>query len=351
MLDRVQQYARRDRSADRPAASTLEGVSETRSGRPRASSREVLAEAACELFLERGYDATSVSDITRRVGVSRSSFFNYFSSKADVLWRALDERIASLGDRLRDETVPDLDSGLRAAVSAVVSGLQPDSLALAWAQSDAMGLTDELAREASVRRGRIADAVGAHLRQSGVDPLRADVLGAAYGGAVLAAIRHWARAGAGRVSLPEVVADALDAVPSAARAGAVRQLRVVVRADDIDDAVRFFRDALGMPERASFEGDGDARVVILSAGSATLELANAAQVDMIDAVETDGDAPSERIRLALEVDDARALTDTLAASGAHVEATARRTPWGSRNSRLRAPAELQVTLFDESAEA
>ena len=68
-------------------------TSTSRAGRPKASSRETLAEAACELFLERGYDATSVADITQRAGVSRSSFFNYFSSKSDVLWSGLDARI------------------------------------------------------------------------------------------------------------------------------------------------------------------------------------------------------------------------------------------------------------------
>ena len=76
-----------------------------RAGRPRASSRETLAEAACELFLERGYEATSIADIATRAGVSRSSFFNYFSSKGDILWAAFDERvdaaIAELASRER----------------------------------------------------------------------------------------------------------------------------------------------------------------------------------------------------------------------------------------------------------
>ena len=53
-----------------------------RAGRPRALSRETLAEAACELFLEQGYEATSIAEIATRAGVSRSSFFNYFWSKA-----------------------------------------------------------------------------------------------------------------------------------------------------------------------------------------------------------------------------------------------------------------------------
>lgn len=319
---------------------------QTRSGRPRASSREVLAEAACELFLERGYDATSVSDITTRAGVSRSSFFNYFSSKADVLWGGLDERIAALAERLRHDGASPVDPAVRAAVNAVVADLQPDSLALAWAQSDAMGLSDELSREAAVRRARIADAVAERLRRGGVEPLRADVIAAAYGGAVLGAIAHWAGIGAGRVDLGDVLADALDAVPVVA---GVRQLRVVVRADDFDTALAFYRDALGLPQRAAYAGAGGARVAILDAGAATLELANPAQVAMIDSVETAGDAPSDGIRIGFEVTDAAEATARLDGAGAGVQAEPRVTPWGSRNSRLRAPAGLQLTLFEEHA--
>ena len=78
---------------------------------------------------------------------------------------------------------------------------------------------------------------------------------------------------------------------------AVRQLRLVVQVDDLDAALRFYRDALGLTERAAFEGDGDARVAILEAGVATLELANPAQVRMIDGLETDGDT-SDLLRVA-----------------------------------------------------
>ena len=47
---------------------------------------------------------------------------------------------------------------------------------------------------------------------------------------------------------------------------AVRQLRLVVEAEDYDAAVAFYRDALGLTEQAAFEGEGDARVMILNAG-------------------------------------------------------------------------------------
>jgi catechol 2,3-dioxygenase-like lactoylglutathione lyase family enzyme len=126
----------------------------------------------------------------------------------------------------------------------------------------------------------------------------------------------------------------------------VKQLRLVVEADDYEAAVRFYRDALGLPERAAFEGEGDARVTIMDAGMATLEIANPAQVRLIDAVEADGQ-PSARIRIAFEVDDGAQTTDDLVAAGAALIASPRETPWRSLNSRLHAPAGLEVTVFQE----
>ena len=108
----------------------------------------------------------------------------------------------------------------------------------------------------------------------------------------------------------------------------------------------FYRDVLGLPERAAFEGDGGARVAILDAGQATLELSNPAQVRLIDAAEADG-TPSARIRVAFEVDDSQGVTRELASAGAEVIAEPRETPWRSLNSRLYAPADLEVTLFQE----
>ena len=126
----------------------------------------------------------------------------------------------------------------------------------------------------------------------------------------------------------------------------VLQLRVVVEAEDFDAALRFYRDALGLTEQAAFEGDGDARVAILEAGRATLELANPAQKRMIDEVEV-GRQVAPRIRLAFEVADTSTSTAELVVAGATLVAEPTETPWGSRNSRLDAPAGLQITLFQE----
>jgi catechol 2,3-dioxygenase-like lactoylglutathione lyase family enzyme len=128
-------------------------------------------------------------------------------------------------------------------------------------------------------------------------------------------------------------------------AGRVRQLRLVVEVDDLDDAVRFFRDTLGLGE----EGDhvtGEARVVILQAGRATLELANPAQKAYIDEVEV-GRPVAPRFRVAFEVDDVDTVTEDLVAGGAALVAEPTETPWRSRNARLDTPGDLHVTVFEE----
>ncbi len=130
----------------------------------------------------------------------------------------------------------------------------------------------------------------------------------------------------------------------------VSQLRLVVETEDFDAALSFYRDVLGLPEQESYEGDGGARVVILTVPSATLELSNPAQVRLIDDVEVGGPAARSSplsIRVAVEVADARAVTDSLVAGGAELVAPVTETPWRSLNSRLEAPGGLQITAFQE----
>ena len=124
------------------------------------------------------------------------------------------------------------------------------------------------------------------------------------------------------------------------------QLRLVVEAEDFNEALAFYRDALGLTEEAAFQGDNDARVVILDAGRATLELCNTAQKQMIDAVEV-GHPASPKIRVAFEVADTNGATTRLVEAGATLIAAPVETPWRSLNSRLDAPAGLQITLFEE----
>lgn len=125
----------------------------------------------------------------------------------------------------------------------------------------------------------------------------------------------------------------------------VRQMRLVVTADDYDAALSFYRDVLGLPELGAFTAEGG-HVTILDAGRATLELTDPIHAAYIDRVEV-GERVAGHIRVALEVDDAAASTGLLADAGARLIAAPVVTPWNSLNSRLEAPAGLQLTLFEE----
>jgi predicted enzyme related to lactoylglutathione lyase len=127
----------------------------------------------------------------------------------------------------------------------------------------------------------------------------------------------------------------------------VRQLRLCVTAPDYDDALRFYRDVLGLPEQGTYTSDSGGRVTILEVGpSATLELADPTYAAYIDEVEV-GSRVAGHVRVAFEVTDCSAVAERLAGAGAGLLAAPTRTPWNSVNARLSAPAGLQLTLFEE----
>jgi lactoylglutathione lyase len=123
----------------------------------------------------------------------------------------------------------------------------------------------------------------------------------------------------------------------------VRELRVAVTVEDYAEAIRFYRDVLGLPVLEEWEqptGSG----AVLDAGRATLEVLSTDQAELVDRIEV-GERVAGPVRLALEVDDSAATAETLAAAGAELIGGPVVTPWSHRNVRLRAPDGMQLTLF------
>lgn len=123
----------------------------------------------------------------------------------------------------------------------------------------------------------------------------------------------------------------------------VRELRLAMTVENYDEAVRFYRDVLGLPaiqEWSEPTGSG----AILDAGRATLELLSVDQSDLVDRVEV-GELISGPIRLALEVQDSEATAKALVGGGAQAVGGPVVTPWLHRNVRVRAPDGMQLTLF------
>ena len=123
----------------------IESDTEGRRERKRRQTTERIQQAAMSLFLERGFEATTVDDIAERADVSKRSFFDYFPSKEDVVfaWQDgfADHLMQAIASRPRQEpAVKAVQFGL---VSALVSAADERSLAIG-----------ELVRRTPALRGR-----------------------------------------------------------------------------------------------------------------------------------------------------------------------------------------------------
>jgi AcrR family transcriptional regulator len=118
-----------------PAASA--GVPGLRE-RKRQQTRERLTRAAMALFLERGFEATTLDDIAAAADISRRSFFHYFASKEDVVFAWHEETTAALIAAVAAR--PAGESMLTAAenaISAMARQLEPgDAIAMARLKRD-----------------------------------------------------------------------------------------------------------------------------------------------------------------------------------------------------------------------
>jgi methylmalonyl-CoA/ethylmalonyl-CoA epimerase len=125
--------------------------------------------------------------------------------------------------------------------------------------------------------------------------------------------------------------------------GQVRELRVALTVADFDGAVAFYRDALGLDQVADWSTD-PGRVILLSAGQATIELLDEAHAAKVDSIEV-GRRVAGTVRLALAVEDSEEMARRLVGAGAEQVAPPVMTPWGDRNARVQAPDGMQLTLF------
>ena len=69
----------------------------------KVQNRELILEAARQVFAELGFGATTVRDIIRATPLASGTFYNYFKSKEEVFQAIQDELALALRPRLRDE--------------------------------------------------------------------------------------------------------------------------------------------------------------------------------------------------------------------------------------------------------
>src|ERR1043166_8441553 len=95
------------------------------------------------LFLEKGFDATTIEEIAEAVEISPSTFFNYFPSKEDVVFEDdLDPLILTAFDAQPAETHP--VRRLRMAMQTVFAHLTPEQDRMMRERMQLMAATPEL---------------------------------------------------------------------------------------------------------------------------------------------------------------------------------------------------------------
>jgi AcrR family transcriptional regulator len=77
--------------------------------RKKRETRESIARAALELFVQRGYDETTLADIAAAAGVSTRTIFAYFPGKEDILFTTIQE-LCDAGKRALAERPPGTDA-------------------------------------------------------------------------------------------------------------------------------------------------------------------------------------------------------------------------------------------------
>ena len=96
-----------------------------RRGRPGHDQRDVVR-VAVDLFNRQGYDATSVGDVARALGLTKSAIYHHVPSKEHLLQSAIDEALDALTVALDDVSEAeelDAEQRLRAAVRSSVTVL------------------------------------------------------------------------------------------------------------------------------------------------------------------------------------------------------------------------------------
>jgi len=165
--------------------------------RSRRAVRDELTQLAQSLFVEKGYDETTIDDLAAAAGMSKRTFFRYFASKEDLVvgkYEVLGEQLAEdLAERPSDEplwtslrhvfdrVVRYFESETRSATTIAMENIVRDHPSLNASYLDRISRMQELVlAEARTRAGR----------QDLADPRIHAIVGAAFS-CLIAAWTSW----------------------------------------------------------------------------------------------------------------------------------------------------------------
>jgi AcrR family transcriptional regulator len=163
----------------------------------KPSPRDRLAQAAFDLFDERGYEQTTVDAITDRAEVGRTTFFRHYRSKEDVIFPDHDRLLGLVRDRLHTSTQHTAFAAVSDAVRLVLLHYldEGDVARRRYALISAVpALRDrEIASVARYQRLFREFIAGQMAEEAEPAPLRAELMAASVVAAHNHVLRRWLR--------------------------------------------------------------------------------------------------------------------------------------------------------------
>ena len=169
--------------------------------RKKKRTREAIADAAMQLFLERGFEAVTIAEIAEAAEVDAKTIYNYFPSKADLVYHRLEDFENRLLDAVRTRKPGESilaafsrfalsahgilgDESASERLRAIARMITESDTLLAYEEQIFAGYTDSLAAlvatETGARPGDVEPSVVAHaligLHRSLVDYVRRGTL-------------------------------------------------------------------------------------------------------------------------------------------------------------------------------
>jgi AcrR family transcriptional regulator len=172
-------------------------------------ARGRLAQAALDLYSERGFEQTTVAEIAERAGLTERTFFRHFADKREVLFAGSEQLQALVVDAVA--AAPDDAAPIDAAAAGIeaAGGFLQQGRDYARKRQAVIVANAELRERELIKLATLASAIGGALRERGVADSVADLTGEVAITLFKLAFERWVSESDGR-ELAQLIREARD---------------------------------------------------------------------------------------------------------------------------------------------